>query len=103
MLPEAIGTVRAWGFQFKSAGAWAKQSSTGEKLALGTGYCYRSAAEFWLLATLGKPRQKVRNIRNYPLRPSGSIRVSEQMCRYSFTLGRPVCRAFQQHQRARLA
>jgi N6-adenosine-specific RNA methylase IME4 len=64
MLPQAIETMAAWGFAFKSAGAWAKQSSTGKKWAFGTGYCYRSAAEFWLLGTLGKPRQKVRNIRN---------------------------------------
>jgi N6-adenosine-specific RNA methylase IME4 len=64
LLPQAIETMAAWGFTFKSAGAWAKQSSTGKKWAFGTGYCYRSAAEFWLLGTLGKPKQKVRNIRN---------------------------------------
>ena len=49
MLPEAITLLKAWGFTFKSAGAWAKQSSTGEKWAFGTGYCFRSAAEFFLL------------------------------------------------------
>jgi N6-adenosine-specific RNA methylase IME4 len=64
MLPQAIETMAAWGFAFKSAGAWAKQSSTGEKWAFGIGYCYRSAAEFWLLGTLGKPRQRSRSIRN---------------------------------------
>ena len=69
LLPQAIETMAAWGFTFKSAGAWAKQSSTGEKWAFGTGYCYRSAAEFWLLGTLGKPRQKVRNIRNLIVAP----------------------------------
>jgi N6-adenosine-specific RNA methylase IME4 len=69
MLPEAIDTLKAWGFRFKSAGAWAKQSSTGEKWAFGTGYCYRSAAEFWLLGTLGKPRQRVRNVRNLIVAP----------------------------------
>jgi N6-adenosine-specific RNA methylase IME4 len=69
MLPEAIATMAAWGFIFKSAGAWAKQSSTGEKWAFGTGYCYRSAAEFWLLGTLGHPRQKVRNVRNLIIAP----------------------------------
>lgn len=69
MLPEAIDTMKAWGFRFKSAGAWAKQSSTGEKWAFGTGYCYRSAAEFWLLGTLGSPRQKVRNVRNLIVAP----------------------------------
>jgi N6-adenosine-specific RNA methylase IME4 len=69
MLPEAIETMRAWGFRFKSAGAWAKQSSTGEKWAFGTGYCYRSAAEFWLLGTLGSPRQNAKDVRNLIVAP----------------------------------
>src|SRR5688572_26387984 len=46
MLPDAVALMSAWGFTFKSAGAWAKQSSTGQKWAFGTGYCFRSAAEF---------------------------------------------------------
>src|ERR1700679_61417 len=70
LLPEAIDTMKAWGFKFKSAGAWAKQSSTGEKWAFGTCYCYRSAAEFWLLGTLGNPRQRVRNVRNLIVAPT---------------------------------
>lgn len=69
MLPQAIAVMDAWGFTFKSAGAWAKQSSTGQKWAFGTGYCYRSAAEFWLLGTLGKPKQKVKNVRNLIISP----------------------------------
>jgi N6-adenosine-specific RNA methylase IME4 len=69
MLPDALSTMTCWGFRFKSAGAWAKQSSTGEKWAFGTGYCYRSAAEFWLLGTIGSPRQKVRNVRNLIVAP----------------------------------
>ena len=69
MLPQAIATMAAWGFTYKTAGAWAKQSSTGEKLAFGTGYCYRSAAEFFLLGTRGKPKQLVRNVRNLILAP----------------------------------
>ena len=69
MLPQAIDTMRAWGFTFRSAGAWAKHSSTGTKWAFGTGYCYRSAAEFFLLGTIGKPRQQVRNVRNLIVAP----------------------------------
>lgn len=69
MLPEAIATLTAWGFTFKSAGAWAKQSSTGQKWAFGTGYCYRGAAEFWLLGTRGAPVQKVRDVRNLIIAP----------------------------------
>ena len=69
MLPQAIDTLAAWGFAFKSAGAWAKQSSTGTKLAFGTGYAFRSAAEFFLLGTRGRPVQRARNIRNLILAP----------------------------------
>ena len=69
MLPEAIDTLRAWGFAFKSAGAWAKRSSTGTRWHFGTGYCYRSAVEFWLLGTIGRPRQKSRSIRNLIVSP----------------------------------
>lgn len=69
MLPEALETMEAWGFAFKSAGAWAKQSSTGQKWAFGTGYLYRSAAEFWLLGTFGKPNVKVKNVRNLIVAP----------------------------------
>ena len=69
MLPQAIDTMLAWGFIFKSAGAWAKQSSTGAKWAFGTGYCYRNTAEFFLLGNIGKPRQQVRNVRNLIVAP----------------------------------
>jgi N6-adenosine-specific RNA methylase IME4 len=69
LLPLAVETLEAWGFTYKTAGAWAKQSKTGAKLAFGTGYVYRSAAEFWLLGTVGAPRQQVRNVRNLILAP----------------------------------
>lgn len=64
MLPDAIDLMEAWGFTYKSAGAWAKQSSTGKSWAFGTGYCFRSAAEFFLLGTVGKPKVRSRSIRN---------------------------------------
>lgn len=69
MLPAGIEVMRRWGFTFKSAGAWAKQSSTGEKWAFGAGYCFRSAAEFFLLGTIGKPKIKSRSIRNLIVAP----------------------------------
>lgn len=69
LLPAAIDTLRGWGFTFKTAGAWAKRSKTGAKWAFGTGYCYRSAAEFWLLGTRGKPCQKAHNVRNLIVAP----------------------------------
>lgn len=69
MLPDAVALMAAWGFTFKSAGAWAKQSSTGQKWAFGTGYCFRSAAEFFLLGTIGKPAIKSRSVRNLIVAP----------------------------------
>lgn len=64
MLPQAFDVMQTWGFEFKTAGAWAKESKTGEKIAFGTGYVYRSAAEFYLVGTLGKPVIKSRSVRN---------------------------------------
>jgi len=69
MLPDAIWLMRQWGFTFKSAGAWAKQSSTGNHWAFGTGYCFRSAAEFYLLGTIGKPKVLSRSVRNLIVAP----------------------------------
>lgn len=64
LLNRAIDLLDAWGFTFKSAGAWAKQSSAGNSWAFGTGYVFRSAAEFYLVGTIGKPRVQSRSIRN---------------------------------------
>lgn len=69
LLPQAIDLMQAWGFAFKSAGAWAKQSSTGSKWHFGTGYCFRSAAEFFLLGTMGKPQVRSRSVRNLIVSP----------------------------------
>ena len=69
LLPAAVSVIDAWGFTFKSAGAWAKQSSTGKAWAFGTGYCFRSAAEFFLLATRGSPKVLNRSTRNLIVAP----------------------------------
>lgn len=64
MLPQALDTMAAWGFRFVTAGAWAKESKTGEKIAFGTGYVLRSAAEFFLVGTNGKPPIGSASVRN---------------------------------------
>ncbi|WP_260927443.1 MT-A70 family methyltransferase [Novosphingobium sp. 9] len=69
MLPEAIELLKAWGFTYKSGAAWAKQSSTGARWAFGTGYVFRSAAEFLLVGTIGKPRIRSRRQRNLIVAP----------------------------------
>jgi N6-adenosine-specific RNA methylase IME4 len=64
MLPEALSLMGIWGFVFKTAGCWAKESKAGEKVAFGTGYIFRSASEFYLVGTIGKPAIKSRSVRN---------------------------------------
>ena len=65
----SIGGVEAWGFTFKTAGAWAKQSRTGSRWAFGTGYLLRSAAEFFLIGTRGRIAQLSRSSRNLLVAP----------------------------------
>ena len=69
MLTQAIQTMAAWGFTYKTMGVWGKQSSTGNALAFGAGYIFRSAAEPYLVGSRGKPRQLVRNVRNLIMAP----------------------------------
>lgn len=69
LLPEALQTMRAWGFEYKTGAAWAKQSKTGRKLAFGTGYLFRSAAELLLVGTRGDPQATSRSVRNLILAP----------------------------------
>lgn len=55
MLPQAIETLEAWGFTFKTAGTWVKRSKRG-KDAFGTGYVLRSSNEPFLIGTIGAPK-----------------------------------------------
>lgn len=69
LLPAALEVMTSWGFAYKTAGAWAKQSSTGRKWAFGTGYTFRSAAEFFLVGTRGNPPVRSKSIRNLIVAP----------------------------------
>lgn len=64
MIEQAHRTMAAWGFTYKTMGAWAKLSKTGNRWAFGTGFLLRSAAEFWLVGTRGKPPRGALNVRN---------------------------------------
>lgn len=69
-LDDAIEVLEEWGFVYKTAGAWGKRTKNG-KWGFGTGYIFRSAAEFYVVGTIGNPRQAVKNVRNFieaPLR-----------------------------------
>jgi len=55
MLPQAIETMAAWGFRFKTAGHWSKKTVNGAQ-AFGTGYILRCAGEPFLIGTIGQPK-----------------------------------------------
>lgn len=58
MLPEALETVRAWGFRYKTAAfVWAKQNRCSPGWFWGLGNWTRSNAEVCLLATKGRPER----------------------------------------------
>lgn len=63
LIPAALGVVEAWGFEFKTEGAWVKRTVTG-KLGIATGRRLRSSHEPFILATRGRPpvSQAVRSI-----------------------------------------
>lgn len=73
LLDLGIELLGDWGFDFITAGAWAKESKTGSSVAFGTGYVRRSAAEFYLIGKHGEPRLKdgaasIRNLIWSPIR-----------------------------------
>lgn len=59
MLPDALRVMAAWGFDYTTAGAWAKQSKTGKKWHMGGGFILRSAAELILFGTRGDPPRQI--------------------------------------------
>lgn len=69
MLPQALDVLAAWGFTFTTAGTWVK-TTTGGKLAFGTGYVLRSASEPFLIGKFGRPRsgRAVRSVIMAPAR-----------------------------------
>lgn len=54
----------------RGMGAWAKQSSTGQKWAFGPGYVYRSALEPYIVGTRGKPKVRSHSVRNLIVAPT---------------------------------
>jgi N6-adenosine-specific RNA methylase IME4 len=68
-IPQALAVMAAWGFDFKSGGAWAKRSKTGRSWAFSTGYILRGACEPFLIGTRGRPRFVSRSERNLIVTP----------------------------------
>lgn len=70
MLPQAIETMAAWGFDFRTAGTWIKTTASG-KIRMGTGYWLRSTSEPFLIGVRGKARPASRSIRSGFLAQAG--------------------------------
>jgi len=86
MLPQALETMQAWGFTFKTAGHWSKKTVTG-KQAFGTGYILRGAGEPFLIGTIGRPRftRSVRSVIEAPVgrhsqKPEAAFSAAEKLC-----------------------
>lgn len=95
MAPEALVIPpMEWGFQFKTKGVWAKQSSTGEKWAFGTGFILRGASEDFYIFTKGKPKLYSKGERNLIVAPvrEHSRKPDEQYAKWEnvFGLGRRI-------------
>lgn len=74
-LDFSLDLMKRWGFEFKSCAAWGKLSKTSQaddpeqRLAFGTGYWFRSAAEFLLVGAIGRPKIVSHSERNLILAP----------------------------------
>lgn len=63
LLPEAFEVIEAWGFKYKTLGfAWVKETSGGQ-LVKNLGRYTMGGVELCLLATKGKPKRLINNIR----------------------------------------
>jgi N6-adenosine-specific RNA methylase IME4 len=83
MLPQAMETMAAWGFEFKSGGVWHKRTKHG-KTAFGTGYRVRSSSEPFLLGFRGNPKNTKRSrnvieglVREHSRKPDEAYRWAE--------------------------
>lgn len=68
-LDFSIDLLKTWGFDYKSAGSWAKETRNSDPdsdpaWAFGPGYWFRSAAEFFIAGAYGAPAIKSRSERN---------------------------------------
>lgn len=63
MVPDAYQVIEEWGFVAKAEIVWIKKTSKGNRW-FGLGYHTRGEHEVCILATRGKPKPKVNNIRS---------------------------------------
>lgn len=82
--------MRAWGYPPTAAGAWAKLSKTGRRLAMGTGHILRGAGEFFLIGrrggirkNLGPAAKSVRNMLGADLVEAKGLTIVEPVREHS--------------------
>ena len=63
LLPEALFTIKCWGFEYKTIGfVWIKKNKKANTNFWGMGWWTRSNPEFCLIATKGNPKRVKANI-----------------------------------------
>jgi len=82
MVEEAYRVVRAWGFTPKTEIVWLKQTATG-KPWFGMGRITRAAHETCIVATRGRPKVKVRNVRSVQQEDMDSMTFNAAVGRHS--------------------
>ena len=69
-LREALQTISAWGFEYKSvAFVWLKLNKSGKGWFYGLGFWTRGNAEICLLATKGCPKRKSNRVHQFIISP----------------------------------
>lgn len=65
MIREALETIRAWGFEYKTAAfVWVKKNRRSDSWFMGLGNWTRSNTEICLLATRGRPKRVSASVRS---------------------------------------
>lgn len=80
LLHKQIPVMKAWGFEYKSAGVWNKRR-------IGPGYIWRGKVEFMLVGTRGAPKINGKSVPNYieetsrehSRKPDGAYAMCERM------------------------
>ena len=70
LLEKAFEVIKAWGFTYKTVGFyWAKQNKKSDTFFTGMGYWTRANPEQCLLATIGHPKRKAKDVQRLIVSP----------------------------------
>lgn len=85
MIPQQLEICERWGFTPKTQGVWVKTTSGG-KIAFGTGYILRNAHEPFIIATRGEPKTTrtersviMAQIREHSRKPDEAYAVAQKL------------------------